>query len=127
MAKKEFKYRGKTIEELKAMDMKQFMDIVPSRIRRSLKRGITEQQKIVIEKVKRKSKNIETHCRDMVILPEMIGTTIKLHQGKEFVPVMITEEMLGHVIGEFVQTRKRVAHNAPGVGATRSSSSLSMK
>ena len=127
MAKKEFTYRGKTIEELKAMDMKQFMDVVPSRIRRSLKRGFTEQQKKVLEKIRKKGKNIETHCRDLIILPEMIGITIKVHQGKEFVPVMINEEMLGHVLGEFVLTRRRVAHNAPGVGATRSSSSLSMK
>ena len=63
----------------------------------------------------------------MVILPEMIGTTIKVHQGKEFAPVMIEQDMIGHCLGEFVLTRKRVAHSAPGIGATRSSASLSVK
>ncbi|MEM4336725.1 MAG: 30S ribosomal protein S19 [Candidatus Woesearchaeota archaeon] len=127
MAKKEFTYKGKTLEELKAMGIKEFMELVPARIRRSLKRGFTEQQQKVLKKIRKKCKNIETHCRDLVIVPEMIGVTIKVYQGKEFVPVTITEEMLGHVIGEFAMTRKRVSHNAPGVGATRSSASLSMK
>jgi len=39
-----------------------------------------------------------------------------VHQGKEFVPVTITIEMLGHVLGEFVMTRKKVVHTSPGVG-----------
>ena len=127
MAKKIFKYKGKTTEELKKMDIKEFMELVPSRIKRTSKRGITEQQKKVLAKVKKNDKNIKTHCRDLIILPEMIGITIKVHQGKEFVPVIITEEMIGRVIGEFVLTRKKVGHSSPGVGATRSSSSLSMK
>lgn len=127
MAKKEFTYRGKTIEELKKMDIKQFMELVPSRIRRTLKRGIGEEQKKVIEKIRKQKKNIKTHCRDLIILPEMVGATVKVHQGKEYVAIIINEEMVGHVIGEFALTRKKVGHSAPGVGATRSSSALSMK
>ena len=57
----------------------------------------------------------------------MVGKTIKVYNGKEFVPVNIVEEMLGHVLGEFSLTRKRVGHNAPGVGATRSSSAVSVR
>ncbi len=127
MAKKEFTYKGKTIAELQAMSLDEFMKIVPSRIRRSMKRGFTEEEKKLLMKVKKNKKNIETHCRDMVILPEMVGQTIKVHSGKEFFPVIIQAEMLGHVLGEFVMTRKKVEHSAPGIGATKSSSSLSLK
>ena len=127
MAKKEFTFKGKTIEEIKKLSVNEVAQLLTSRQRRSLTRGFTEQQKILLKKVRSNQKNIETHCRDMVILPEMVGTTIKVHQGKEFVPVNIGAEMIGHCLGEFALTRKRVAHSAPGIGATRSSASLSVK
>jgi small subunit ribosomal protein S19 len=63
----------------------------------------------------------------MVVLPIMVGHTIKIHNGKEFTQTIITGEMLGHFLGEFSLTRKRVAHNAPGVGATRSSGAISVR
>ena len=81
----------------------------------------------MLKKLRANEKNIETHCRDMIILPEMVGKTIKIHQGKEFMPVIIEEGMIGHYLGEFAMTRKKVAHSAPGIGATRSSASLSVK
>ena len=127
MAKKEFTFKGRTTEELKKMSLNELAQLLTSRQRRTIKRGFTEQQKILLKKIRANEKNIETHCRDMVILPEMIGTTIKVHQGKEFVPVMIGQDMIGHCLGEFVLTRKKVAHSAPGIGATRSSASLSVK
>ncbi len=127
MVKKEFTYRGKTLEELKAMDLKEFIELLPSRQRRSIKRVFTEQQKILLKKIKDKKSNIETHCRDMIILPEMIEMLIKVHSGNQFVPVKIEKEMLGHYLGEFAITRKKLEHSAPGVGATRSSASISVK
>ncbi|MBN2567104.1 30S ribosomal protein S19 [Candidatus Woesearchaeota archaeon] len=127
MAKKEFRYRGKTIEELQELGIKEFAELLPARARRSLLRGFSEQQKTLLKKVRAGAKNIETHCRDMVILPEMVGMTIKVHQGKSFVPVMIQEDMVGHVLGEFALTRNRVQHSAPGVGATRSSAAISVR
>ena len=57
----------------------------------------------------------------------MIGQTIKVHNGKEFMIVSITEEMIGHCLGEFAFTRRRVEHSAPGIGATKSSAALSVK
>ena len=57
----------------------------------------------------------------------MVGHLIKIHNGKEFIPVGITEEMLGHFLGEFSLTRKKITHNAPGVGATRSSAAISVR
>lgn len=126
MAKKEFTYRGKTLEELKSLSIKDFMNLLPSRQRRSLKRGITDQHKKVLEKMK-KGKNIKTQCRDIIILPEMVGKLIKIHNGKEFVTISIHAQMIGHYLGEFTLTRKGVSHSAPGVGATRSSASVSVR
>ena len=127
MAKKEFTYRGKTIEELSKLSLNELSLILPSRQRRNLKRGFTDQQKILLKKIRNNEKNIETHCRDLIILPEMVGKTIKVHQGKTLVPVNIELDMIGHYLGEFALTRKRVEHSAPGIGATRSSASLSVK
>lgn len=127
MAKKEFIYRGKMIEELQEMSIKEISALFPSATRRSLRRGFTDQQKILLKKIRKNEKNIKTHCRDMVILPEMVGMTIKVHSGKAFDNVEIQPEMIGHLLGEFALTRKRITHNAPGVGATRSSSNISVK
>jgi small subunit ribosomal protein S19 len=63
----------------------------------------------------------------MLILPFMVGKNVMVHDGKTFQPVFITEEMIGHRLGEFALTRRRVTHSAPGIGATRSSASLSVK
>lgn len=127
MAKKEFAYKGRNLEELKAMSFNEFAEIVPSSVRRKLKRGLTDQEKTFLEKLKKGKKNLKTQCRDMIIIPEMVGSVVKVHKGNEFVMVNITEEMISHTLGEFVLTRKRVTHSSPGVGATRSSSNISVK
>lgn len=127
MAKKEFRYRGKTIDELKDASINEIANLLPARQRRSLKRGLTDQQKKLLKKIEAKEKDIKSHCRDMIILPEMVGFTIKLHKGNAFLPIIIVEDMIGHYLGEFVLTRRRVEHSAPGIGSTRSSASLSVK
>ncbi|MCB9358566.1 30S ribosomal protein S19 [Candidatus Woesearchaeota archaeon] len=127
MAKKEFKYKGNSEEDLKNMSISQYAEIIPSRLRRKVKRGFTDAEKALLKKVEKNESNIETHCRDMIILPIMFGKTIKVHNGKEFVPVDVNFEMAGHVLGEFALTRKFSAHSGPGVGATKSSSALSVR
>ncbi len=127
MAKKEFTFKGKTVEELKKLSLKEFALLLKSRERRSLERGFTKAQKDLLKKIRAKEKNIRTHCRDMIIVPEMIGITIHVHKGNGFVPVLIQPEMVGHRLGEFALTRKKVEHSAPGIGATRSSASISVK
>ncbi len=127
MAKKEFIFKGKTVDELKKLSLNELAQLMLARQRRNIKRGFNEQQKILLKKLRSNEKNIETHCRDMIILPEMVGKTIKVYQGKEFRPVTVEADMIGHYLGEFVLTRKKVAHSAPGIGATRSSASLSVK
>jgi small subunit ribosomal protein S19 len=127
MAKKEFKWRGKNLEETKNLDLKEFTLLLPARQRRSLKRGFTETQKKLLKKVDDGANNIKTHCRNMVIVPKMLGISFRVHTGKEFVPITITLEMLGHFLGEFALSRKTVSHSSPGVGATKSSSAISVK
>ena len=129
---KEFSYKGKTLDELQKMDLREFMELLPARQRRSLKRGLTDQQKILLKKIKKAKigdykKQIKTHLRNMIILPEMVGLIIKVYTGKDFLPVEITANMIGHYLGEFVQTRYRVKHSAPGIGATKSSAAISVK
>ncbi len=127
MAIKPFTWQGKTEEEIKELDLKEYMELVPARQRRSLKRGFTDAQKRLLKKVNAGDKNIKTHCRNMIILPNMLGMMIKVYNGKDWLPVMITPEMLGHYLGEFAQTRKGVTHSAAGIGATRSSKAISAR
>lgn len=71
--------------------------------------------------------SLKTHVRDMIILPDMVGLTINIHNGKEFSAVSIRPEMIGHYLGEYAITNKRVQHGAPGVGASRSSLYVPLK
>jgi small subunit ribosomal protein S19 len=126
---KEFIYRGKSIEEMKKLDVREFAKLLSSRKKRSVLRQSEKIEafiKICREKIG-KNKKIRTHSRWIIIVPQMIGLTINIHDGKEFQPVQINQEMLGHYLGEFVLTRKKVEHSAPGIGATRSSAALSVK
>ena len=70
---------------------------------------------------------VRTHCRDMVILPEMVDLTIAVHNGKEFQRIKIIPQMIGHVLGEFAITMKQVKHGNPGIGATKSSAYVPLK
>ena len=126
MAKKEYTYRGRTLGELQSLSLNELSKLLPTKGRRRIKRGLSDSQKLILTKL-RAGKNVKTHRRDMVILPEMVGKLIKVYNGKSFVPISIEPEMIGHLFGEFVLTRKRVTHNSPGVGATRSSSNISVK
>jgi len=127
MAKKTFTYRGKTIQELQQLSLQEFAELLPARQRRSIRRGFSESQKRFLKNFKKKGNNIETHCRDMIILPEFVGKTIKIYNGKSFISLIIREEMVGHYFGEFIATRGKVSHSAPGIGATKSSVSLSVR
>ena len=124
---KEFKWQGKTEEEITQLDLKTFAELVPARIRRSLSRGFTDEQKKLLKLLDSGKDNIKTHCRNMPIIPLMVGKTLRVYNGKEFVQVLITVEMLGHSLGEFSHSRKGVKHSSAGVGATRSSKAISAR
>jgi small subunit ribosomal protein S19 len=129
---REFKYRGKSLEELQAMSLEDFSILTGSRTRRSIKRGL---DKGVLEKVEAmhakvkeggmQKKPIRTHRRDFIIIPKMVGLNMAIHRGNGFETVLIQPEMMGHYLGEMALTRKKVAHGKAGIGATRSSSAVS--
>jgi len=132
---REFTYRGFTFPQLEAMSMDEFILLLPSRRRRSLQRGLTREQRILLENIRKAKQNqqedqktvVKTHARDMVILPEMVGVTILVHNGKGFSPVEVSPEMMGHYLGEFAITNKPVKHGTPGIGASRSSMYVPLK
>ncbi len=125
---KEFHYRGLTTEELKKMSIDEFAKIISSRERRSLKRGFTEQQKELLESIRKSpDKFHKTHVRDIVILPQMIGAKLGVHNGKEWINVVVQPEMIGRRLGEFSIPIKRVKHSAPGIGASRGSKHIATK
>ena len=135
MARKIFKYRGYTLEELQAMSLEEVIELLPSRQRRSLKRGFLPRQEKVLAKMEKidiennngRPEVIKTHCRDLIVLPNMVGYTFGIYNGREFVEVTIKPEMIGCYFGEFAQTRSRVQHGDPGMGATRSSMFVPLK
>jgi small subunit ribosomal protein S19 len=127
--KKEFTYRGKTVEELKKLDIREFSKYLKSRSRRNVLRNFQVIEKFVkkCKENESRGKAIRTHLRDIVIVPELVGMMIYVYNGKEFIVVKIVGEMIGHRLGEFASTRRQVKHGAPGVGATKSSAALSVK
>jgi small subunit ribosomal protein S19 len=132
---KEFMYRGHSLVSLQGMSMDEFITLLPSRQRRSLQRGLTPEQRILLEKMraaqealkKGKETTVKTHVRDMLVLPEMVGAKVHVHNGKEFVTLDIKAEMIGHYVGEFAITNKPVRHGTPGIGASRSSMYVPLK
>ncbi len=122
----EFTFRGKTLDELQEMNLNQFADLLNARGRRKIKRGLREDEKKILKDLKEKD-TVKTHERNMIVVPEMVGKTVEVYNGQDFVPVEIKEEMLGHYLGEFSKTRKKVSHSAPGLGATRSSQHVPLK
>ena len=126
---KEKLYRGKNIEELRKLDVREFSKFLKSRQRRFVMKNfnVIENFIKISEKKIKEGKAIRTHSREIVIVPAFVDWTIYVYNGKEFVPVKISIEMLGHRLGEFAITRRGVKHGAAGVGATKSSSALSVK
>ena len=130
-----FHYRGHTLEELKKMNMDEFIQLLPARARRSLRRGLPPRQKKLLERLRRayrakkRGKDIltRTHVRDMLIFPEMVGLKIGVYNGKLYEIVDVKPEMIAHYLGEFSLTRRHVQHGSPGIGATRSSKYVPLK
>ncbi|MFN4046424.1 MAG: 30S ribosomal protein S19 [Acidilobaceae archaeon] len=133
---KKFRYRGRSLEELMKMPLSELAKLLPSKQRRRLLRGFTPAQQVLLRKIRKARRQaaesgldkvpvIKTRVRDMIILPEMVGLTIAVHNGKEYVPVRIVPEMIGHYLGEFAPTCRVVQHGEPGLKATKSSLHLS--
>ena len=133
---REFKFKGYSSEQLQAVSIENLLPLLNSRQRRSLDKRVSTYMSDDKRKLREKLKlardgklrgQLRTHIRDMIILPDMIGLTIYVHNGKDFVQVNIKPEMIGHYLGEYAITNKRVQHGTPGVGASRSSLYVPLK
>jgi small subunit ribosomal protein S19 len=124
--RKETNYRGKSLEELKELDVREVAKYLPARSRRSLMRKFDVIEKFIkrCDKKIARNKKIKTHLREIVIVPKLVGMTIGVYNGKSFQEIPITVEMIGHRLGEFALTRSKVNHGSAGIGSTKSSRAL---
>eukprot|EP01027_Heterolobosea_sp_BB2_P020510 GEZU01029262.1.p1 GENE.GEZU01029262.1~~GEZU01029262.1.p1 ORF type:complete len:169 (-),score=68.34 GEZU01029262.1:757-1212(-) len=133
---KKFTYRGVELENLLDLSNEELANLVGARQRRRFNRGLKRKPMSLIKKLRKAKKEarfgekpavVKTHLRNMIIVPEMIGSVVGVHNGKEFNAVEIKPEMVGHYLGEFSITYKPVKHGRPGIGATHSSRFIPLK
>lgn len=128
-------YRGKSDADLAQMSIEDSYPLLTSRARRALKRAMGNKaytvraliKKAALVKKSNPGKTIKTQVREAVILPEWLGLTFGVHNGKEYKMVPITIEKIGYRLGDFAHTTGRVLHSGPGVGATRGSKFIPLK
>ena len=129
------KYRGKTAQELAGVTAEDFLPMLTSRARRAVKRAMSNKsfavkklmKKVAAIKAKNPSKVIKTQVREAVIIPEWLGLTFAVHNGKEWKNLFVSIDKLGYRLGDFAHTTGRVLHSGPGVGATRGSKFIPLK
>ena len=135
---KQFEFRGKSLDEIVNMKEEDFVQLLDARARRTYRRQHEKNikharlvKKLIAAKKNAKQdekpKTIKTHCRDKIILPNMIGSVCGVYNGKSFTTVEIKPEMIGHYLGEFSITYHPVTHGRPGIGATHSSKFVPLK
>ena len=114
----------------------ELMELLPARPRRRFSRGLTRKHKAFVAKLRKMKKeavegekphHVKTHLRDMIVLPEMIGSIIGVYNGKQYGAVEVRPEMIGHYLGEFSITYKPITHGRPGIGATNASRFIPLK
>ena len=125
--REEFTYRGFKIDELQAMGISELLPLMPARARRKIVRGFSRGEETLLAKIRNGDEKVRTHLRDMLVMPEMVGKSIEIYTGKEFLKVEFQPESVFHYLGEFALTRKRVAHGSAGIGATRGSKYVPLK
>lgn len=137
-AQRNYTFRGKTLDDLKKMELPDFVQLLGTKRKRFISRCFSVQHVHLINKLRKAREEVEgvagarppvvkTHLRSMVILPEFVDNVIGIYNGKEFVEVQIKPEMIGHVLADFSMAKRVVKHSKAGVGATRSSSATSLK
>ncbi|KAJ2981490.1 hypothetical protein NUW54_g10868 [Trametes sanguinea] len=131
-----FSYRGIELDKLLDLSNEEFVEVVHARARRRFQRGLKRKPMGLIKKLRKAKKEaapnekpavVKTHLRDMIIVPEMIGSVVGIYNGKVFNSVEIKPEMVGHYLGEFSCTYRPVKHGRPGIGATHSSRFIPLK
>ncbi|MEW6035349.1 MAG: ribosomal protein S19 family protein [Candidatus Micrarchaeota archaeon] len=126
-------WKGVEEEKAAAVTYDDFLKKISSRNRRALLRmNVNPRLKKLVEKVRlikkaNPKKLIKTHVREAIILPEWLGLSFGVHNGKEFKRVEITLNKIGRRLGDYSHTTGRVLHSGPGVGATRGSKFVPLK
>jgi len=124
------------LDQLLDLSSEQLMELVHARARRRFTRGLKMKPLALMKKLRKAKKEalpmekpavVKTHLRNMIVLPDMIGSVVGVHNGKDFNQVEIKPEMIGHYLGEFSMTYKPVRHGRPGIGATHSSRFIPLK
>ncbi|CAK4077766.1 unnamed protein product [Aphanomyces euteiches] len=123
---KKFTYRGVDLDKLLDLNHEELMELVNARARRRFSRGLKRKPMALIKRLRKakqeakpleRPRGIKTHLRNMIIVPEMIGSVVGVYNGKAFNGVEIKPEMVGHYLGELSITYKPVAHGRPGINA----------
>lgn len=122
---KKFSYRGVDAEQLLGMSTEEFKPLLHSRGRRKLSSELPETHKKFLAKLQKKKAEangekpavVKTHLRNVLVIPEMIGSVVAVYNGKVFNVVDVRPEMLGHYLGEFSITYKPVARKNPSGNA----------
>ncbi|XP_010484027.1 PREDICTED: 40S ribosomal protein S15-6 [Camelina sativa] len=123
---KKFSFRGFNVDALLKMSNFDLAKLFNARVRRRFYRGLKKRPLILIKKLrkakkeaseenKKKPEAVKTHLRNMIIVPEMIGSVVGVHNGKNFNEVVIKPEMIGHYLAEFSMTCKKVNHSRPRI------------
>ena len=127
---KKFTFRGIDLDKLLDVTHAELATMCRARIRRRFQRGLKRKPMALIKKLRAakaacgpmdKPEGVKTHLRDMIIVPEMIGSIVGVYNGKVFNQVEVKPDMVGCYLGEFSITYKPVGHGRPGIGATNSS------
>ena len=134
---RKFSYRGVDLENLLDLSNEQLVDLLPARARRRFQqRGLKRKHLALVKKLRKAKRDVpvgekpeivKTHLRNMIIVPEMIGSQVGVYNGKTFNSVEVKPEMVGHYLGEFSISYKPVKHGRPGIGATHSSRFIPLK
>ncbi len=125
---KKFLFKGLESEELKRLPLDKFIPLIPTKMRRSIRRMATKMKKFITKlRTSDPKKPIRTQMREMVVIPEMIDRQFQVHNGKDYMIVVVTPQMLGKRLGDFSIPIKLVKHSGPGIGATRGSKSVELK
>ena len=131
-----FQYRGIELSQLLDLTHEQLLPLFTSGVRRKFGRGLKRKPLALIKKLRLAKKNapqdekpavVKTHLRNMIVVPEMIGSIVGVYNGKEFIQVEVKPEMVGTYLGEYSLSYHPVKHGRPGIGATASSKFVPLK
>jgi small subunit ribosomal protein S15e len=120
---KKFQFRGVELEKLLDLSNEELMELFCARQRRKFSRGISRAPTSLLKKLRDVKKNtpygekptaIKTHLRNMVIVPEMIGSMVGVYNGKQLINAEIKPEMIGTYLAEYAITYKPIRHGKSG-------------